>query len=305
VRFGLTSWTQPPAHFAFDPERGVQDLGLAEPWPVDYGHLLTEMVDVESADGTRIPLTIIRRADAALDGSAPARLGGYAAYGMVFAPFFLPMHLTSVDRGSVVAFCHARGGGERGKEWHLAGTKQNKERGVDDFIACAEYLVREGYTSPSRLTAGGTSAGGLLVGCVITRRPELFAAAVLRVPVGNLLRFLEVGEGGPANQAEFGSPDDDADFTAILASDPYHRVRDGVSYPAVVLTAGLYDVRAPIWEPAKLAARLQAASTGGPVLLRVEWGAGHGFGSKRSQFYEEAADLFSFDGWCSGIAMGE
>ncbi|HET7706568.1 MAG TPA: prolyl oligopeptidase family serine peptidase [Thermoanaerobaculia bacterium] len=299
AQFVLSSWTVAPSTYAFEPGRGLRDLGLVEKWPIDYSSLVSEEVEVRSADGTSVPMSIIRPRSFPMNGSRPALLQGYAAYGSTQSPYFWPIGLTWVERGGVLADCHARGGGARGKEWHLGGIKANKERGVEDFAACAEYLIDRGYTRATRLSVTGTSAGGLLAGGVITKRPELFTAALLRVPLVNLLRF-ENTEGGPANVPEYGSVARADDFPAMLASDPYHRIRDGVKYPAVVLTGGAHDVRVPIWQPAKFAARLQQASTGGPVLLRVETGAGHGLGSTRSQIREEWADLFAFALWRSG-----
>jgi prolyl oligopeptidase len=196
--------------------------------------------------------------------------------------------------------CHGRGNGDRGKQWHLDGTRHNKEKGVEDFIACAEYLVANKYTSPAHLTVTGTSAGGVLAGGAITKRPDLYAAALLRVPMVNLLRF-EHTEGGPANIPEFGSLADPEDFKHLLASDPFYRVKDGTKYPAILVTGGRHDVRVPVWIPAKFTARMQAASASGkPVVFRVEAEAGHGLGSTRTQIEEEWADLYAFALWQSG-----
>jgi prolyl oligopeptidase len=298
AQFVLSSWTVAPSTYAFEPGRGLRDLGLVEKWPVDYSRLMSEEVEVRSADGTSVPMSIVRARDFPMNGSRPALLDGYAAYGSSQLPYFWPIGLTWVEQGGVFAECHARGGAARGKEWHFGGIKKNKERGIEDFAACAEYLIDRGYTRATKLSVTGTSAGGVLAGGVITKRPELFTAAILRVPVVNLMRF-ESTEGGPANVPEYGSVANADDFPSILASDPFHRIREGVKYPAVVLTGGAHDVRVPIWQPAKFAARLQQATTGGPVLLRVESGAGHGLGSTRSQIREEWADLFAFALWRS------
>lgn len=291
--FTMASWTRPQNIYMSVPGAPVRDLGLIERWPVDYSHIRSEEVEVRSADGTMVPMSIVIRNDAKKDGSLPALLGGYAAYGTSQSPYFWPIGLVWVDRGGVYAECHSRGGGARGKQWHEAGTKHNKERGIEDSIACAEYLVANGYTKPSRLSITGTSAGGILAGGVITRRPDLFTAALLRVPVVNLLR-IEKSEGGPANVPEYGTVADAEDFRHLLASDPYHRLKANTRYPAMVVTGGMHDVRVPVWQPAKFVARAQALSTGGPILFRVETGAGHGLGSRRSQIREEWADLFAF-----------
>jgi prolyl oligopeptidase len=297
------SWTRPPSDFSFDPATGVRDLALREPWPTDYSHLTTELVEATSADGTKVPMSIVRRKDLVRDGTAPGLVAGYQSYDVIDRPYFAALSLTWVDRGGVRVTCHGRGSGNRGKQWHLDGVKHNKERGVEDFIACAEYLVEHKYTTPSRLTVTGTSSGGLIAGGAVTRRPELYAAALLRVPVINLTRF-ETTEGGLANVPEYGSLADAADFKAMLASDPYHRVVDGTKYPAMIITGGKHDVRVPVWLAAKFTARVQAANASKrPILLRVEAEGGHGIGSTRSQTEEEWADLYAFALWQSGVPV--
>jgi len=303
ARFSLEGWTRPPADFEYVPKRGIRDLALKPKWPRDYAHVSSQEAEVKSKDGTAVAVSIVYPKGLALDGSAPAIVDGYQAYASVERPYFWAVRLAWVERGGVYALCHGRGSGARGKQWHLDGTKHHKENGVDDFIACAEHLVASKYTTPARLTVTGTSAGGVLAGGALTKRPELYAAALLRVPMSNLLRF-EQTEGGPANVPEWGTVTDAGDFKHLLASDPFHRVKDGTRYPAVLLTGGRHDVRVPIWQPAKLAARLQAASTSGrPILLRVEAEAGHGLGSTRSQVEEEWADLYAFALEQSGIAL--
>lgn len=298
ARFGVDAWTRPSRVFAVEANGAVRDLNLMDRWPIDYSHVASKDIEVRSADGTMVPMGIIYRKDMKLDGSAPAILSGYAAYGSSQQAVFAPLRMAWVDQGNVWAECHARGGGARGREWHEKGRRENKERGIEDFVACADYLIANHYTSPSHLTATGTSAGGILAGGVITKRPDLFTAALLRVPVVNLLRF-EQTEGGPANVPEYGTVSKPDEFRNLYASDPYHRIRNGVRYPALVVTGGMHDVRVPVWQPAKFVARMQTASTGGPVLFRVETGAGHGLGSRRSQVREEWADLYAFALWRS------
>jgi len=295
------SWARALTTGYFD-GKALRDVGLLAPWPVDYSHVVAEEVEVTSADGTRVPLSIVHRADAIRDGSAPALLTGYASYGSTISPFFWPISLAWVDRGGVFAVCHGRGGGERGKAWHEAGRKRHKARGDESFVASAEHRVASGYTSRSHLAVSGTSAGGVLVGGAITRAPDLFRVAFLRVPMVNLLRA-ELTEGGPANVPEYGTVTSAEDLPSMLASDPYHRVTDGKAYPAVLLTTGRHDVRVPSWQPAKMAARLQAAtSSARPVLLRVERDGGHGIGSSTTQLEEEWADLFAFALWQMDLA---
>lgn len=297
--FQMEGWTRRPGWFRFDPGKGVSEV-LGSSAPAAFEGVMAEEATAVSRDGAEVPLSIIRRADRPLDGTAPGFLSGYGAYGLGTGPSYNPFPLTWVKRGGVYAVCHVRGSGARGKSWHLAGIKQNKENGVDDLIACAEYLVEKRYTSSSRLAVSGTSAGGILVGGAITKRPDLFRTALLRVPVVNLLRN-ELMQMGPANASEYGSVKVKSEFEHLLASDPYHRVRDGVDYPAVLLTAGLRDPRVAAWQPAKLAARLQATGRGGPILLRVEYDAGHGIGSTQTQREEEYADMYAFALWQAGL----
>ena len=198
------------------------------------------------------------------------------------------------ERGGVYAVAHVRGGGEHGREWHEAGRGPGKETTISDLIDCAEHLVVEGYTRPGRLAGKGVSAGGIAAGGALVRRPDLWAAMVLQVPLVNALRA-ETGENGPVNVPEFGSVATEAGFRGLLVMDACLRVRDGVAYPAVLLTAGLNDPRVDVWQPAKLAARLQAATASGrPVLLRIDAQAGHGFGSTAGQRNSLLADQLAF-----------
>jgi prolyl oligopeptidase len=190
-----------------------------------------------------------------------------------------------------------RGGGEYGEEWHRAGKEATKPNTWRDFIACAQYLVAEQYTSPWRLAGTGGSAGGILIGRAITDRPDLFGAAVPRVGAMNMLRA-EHEPGGPANIPEFGTATTEPGFRALLEMDAVQHVRAGVRYPAVLLTAGINDSRVEAWQPAKMAAALQERSASGyPVLLRVGFDAGHGMGLTKAQRVDEMADIYAFLTW--------
>jgi len=301
IIFGMEGWTRHPGWFRFEPGSDVRELEI-DSTTADDQDLLTERSIATSRDGTEIPVAIIRRKSLALDRTAPGLLSGYGAYGSPIIAAYQPFTLAWVRHGAVFAYCHVRGGGEGGHLWHVAGIKEKKENGVDDFIACAEHLVRKGYTAPTRLTAFGSSAGGIVVGGAITKRPDLFRAAWLDVPIVNLLRN-ETTEVGPANTKEFGSTTVETEFRHLLASDPYHRIRDNVSYPALLFTVGRHDVRVPVWQAAKFVARLQAIGRARPTLFRVDFNAGHGFGSRRAQREEEYADAYSFALWQAGVKM--
>lgn len=304
LAFSIEGWTRQPSWFHFDPATGMSPISIYDSpaRPAVNEGFIAEQATVLSRGNAEVPLSIIRRADRSLDGTAPALISAYGAYGAPTTPVYNPFPLTWARRGGIYAICHVRGGGEKGKTWHLAGIKRNKENGVDDLIACADYLIKKRYTTSGRLTAIGTSAGGIVVGGAITKRPELLKAAVLRVPVVNLVRN-EVTAVGPANTAEYGALSVEEEFRSILASDPYHRVRRGVGYPAVLLTAGLQDPRVPVWQPAKFAARLQAESGARLALLRVESDAGHGPGSTETQREEELADIYAFALWQAEFAV--
>jgi prolyl oligopeptidase len=249
-----------------------------------------------------VPISIVHRRDLARDGGNPTLLDGYGAYGISAEPYFDATRLAWLERGGVFAACHVRGGGEFGEGWHQAGRGPTKANTWRDFIACGEYLVREKWTSPARLAGTGTSAGGIEIGMAVAERPDLFRAAVPRVGATNPVRAMLVGVSGPANRPEFGDPTTRDGARALLAMDAYHHVRPGTAYPAMLLTGGMNDPRVDTWEPAKFAARLQAAtSSGRPVLLRVEMQGGHGIGSTYSQTENETTDRYAFLLWQLGV----
>jgi len=292
---GMSSWIRPPVYFKFDAKKNsLVETSLQPKSPLDVSAFESVEVAARSHDGTMVPLSIIYRRGMKRDGNNPTLLLGYGAYGFPVRPSFNARELAWLERGGVLAFAHVRGGGEFGREWHTAGQKSTKPNTWKDFIACAEYLVAEQYTSPQRLAGQGRSAGGILVGNAIVERPDLFAAAVLNVGVMNPLRA-ETTPNGPPNIAEFGSVTTEEGFKALLAMDSYTKVRDQTRYPAVLLTHGINDPRVEPWHSAKMAARLQAATVSGkPVWLRVDYDAGHGIGASKRQRIEEQADTFAF-----------
>ncbi|HEU4885205.1 MAG TPA: prolyl oligopeptidase family serine peptidase [Longimicrobium sp.] len=302
VMLAAQGWTQPRTWYAFDPAGGgtLRDMGLGTLSPADFSAITVESVDVESHDGVRVPLTLLYARGLARDGSHPAILHGYGAYGYSVQPAFQTDLLPWLEHGGVFAVCHARGGGEKGRSWYLAGTGAHKRNAVADFIACAEYLAARGYTSAAHLGAWSSSMGGVLVGGAITERPDAFAAAVVEVGVLNPVRFLE-GVNGANQISELGDPATEEGYRALAAMDPYHHVRPGVSYPAVMLQVGLNDGRVSAWHSGKFAARVQAAtSSGRPVLIRIDDDAGHGIGSTREQRAQLQADTFGFLLWQLG-----
>jgi len=295
-----TSWTHSGAWFRLTADGGFTDTGLQPPDPADFSQVVAEEVSVPSTGGVHVPLSIVHLRGIRLDGGHPLWLEGYGAYGGVLQPGFDAGLLAWLERGGVYAVAHVRGGGEYGERWHRDGMLGRKQHGVDDFLACADWLVSAGYSSPAHMAAVGASAGGLLVGDAITQRPEAFAAALDIVGLSDLLRFMR-SPNGSFNAREFGDIDTPAGFRALYAVDPYQHVRPGVRYPAVLLTGGMHDSRIPVWEPAKMAARLQAASVSGkPVLLYVDQAGGHGLATSQGEAEEQRADWYAFLLWQLG-----
>jgi prolyl oligopeptidase len=299
----LSSWTKARKIYAYDANRKnttdthLQPVGRFDE-PAD---LESVEVRVKSYDGTLVPLSIVYRKGTKLDGSNPALLEGYGAYGITLDPFFDPKFIAWFEHGGVFAVAHVRGGGEYGEDWHLAGKLLNKPNTWKDFIACAEYLINQKYTAMPRLAILGGSAGGITVGRSITERPDLFAVAIDAVPASDIVRS-EFTPNGPPNIPEFGTVKEPDGFKALYEMSPYDHVKDGTKYPAVIVTTGWNDPRVVSWEPGKMAARLQAAtSSGKPVLLRVDYDAGHGIGSTKTQREEELADEWSFAFWQFGL----
>jgi prolyl oligopeptidase len=304
VIVGIDSWTHDELFYSV----GAQDAQIADTGlqvtgafgaPAD---LVAEEVLVKSHDGLEVPLSIVHHKGMKLDGSNPVQLEAYGAYGMVDTPYYVNRQLAWFELGGVMATCHVRGGGIYGEQWHLAGKGQFKPNTWLDLIACGDYLVKKGYTSPGKLAIEGGSAGGIAVGRAMTTRPELFAVVVSDVGALNVLRD-ETTATGPANVPEFGSVKDKQQFNGLLEMDAFHHVQDGVKYPATLLLQGINDPRVDAWESMKMAARLQAASTSGkPVLLRIQYDGGHGVGSTVSQREERDADAWSFMLWQFGDA---
>jgi prolyl oligopeptidase len=278
-------WTEAPQWYSYDSVADKLTNTEIEPLnPTDFSGITSAEVTATSADGTPVPLSIIYKKDLPMNGQNPCLMEGYGAYGMSpFDPSFDATRLALLEKGIIIAFAHVRGGGENGEDWHLAGQKLTKQNTISDFIACGDYLVKQGYTSPSKLAGRGTSAGGITIGGALTQRPDLFALCICNVGVMDALR-LEAGPNGAVNTPEFGSVKDADGFKALSAMDAYQHVKDGTAYPAVLLITGANDPRVDPWELFKMTARLQAAtSSKNPVLLRIDYDAGHGMGSTKTQ----------------------
>jgi len=296
------SWTRVSRTMVWEPGTGAQALQLAREGAFDAPPgLQVREVMVASHDGVRVPLTVISREGLTMDGRNPTILYGYGAYGNVQEPSFGPRLLAWLERGGVYAIAHVRGGGIFGREWHEAGRKTTKHNTWKDAIAAAEWLVRERYTSPARLALSGGSAGGILVGRAITERPDLFAAALPSVPVLDTVRS-ELRANGVANIPEYGTVKKEDEFRGLLAMSSYHAVREGTRYPGVLLLHGVNDARVDVWQSSKFYARLSAAQASErPVLIRLDYEAGHGSGSSREQAQQRQADAWAFVLWQFGM----
>jgi prolyl oligopeptidase len=270
-------------------------------WVDDLSAYTSEEVTATAPDGTGIPLSIVYKKGLARDGAHPVWLTGYGAYGIALEPFLASRYFAFLDDGGVFAVAHVRGGGEFGEDWHQGGRLATKPNTYKDLIACAEYLVANRYGAPASLAIEGRSAGGITVGMALTARPDLFRVVFSGVGDSNPLRS-ENGTDGPANSLEYGSVATEAGFRALLAVDSTQHVKTGVAYPAVMLTTGMNDPRVAPWQVGKMAAHLQAAtSSGRPVLLLVDFDAGHGIGSTKDQRDREMADQMAFLYWQIGL----
>ncbi|HTS21289.1 MAG TPA: prolyl oligopeptidase family serine peptidase [Casimicrobiaceae bacterium] len=289
------SYVQPRAVARYDARADrLIPTELAGRYPFNLDDALVEREFAVSRDGTRVPVTIVRRKDSKLDGSNPTLLYGYGGYGITMAPYFSPMLRLWLDYGGIYAVAGVRGGGEYGEPWHLAGNLTHKQNVFDDFAAALEMLIDRKVTRPDKAAIMGGSNGGLLMGATLVQHPQLMRAVVSEVGFYDALRW-ELQPNGEFNVTEFGTVKDPEQFRAMYAYSPYHQARDGVAYPAVLFSAGDNDGRVAPYESRKMTARLQAAtSSANPILLRTEAAAGHGIGTALATRIEEEADVYSF-----------
>lgn len=298
----LQGWHRARRLYGVGADGQVVDSGLQPAGRHDApDDVVTTEVQVPSHDGARVPMSIIHKRGIALDGSHPTLLYAYASYGVTEEPFYSVSRMAWLDAGGVYAVANPRGSGVYGEAWYRAGFRANKPNSWKDLIACADQLVALGYTRPARLGIVGGSAGAILAGRAMTERPALFAVVLASVGALDMLR-LESTPNGIPNIPEFGSRKTEAGFRALLAMSTYAHIRPGTAYPAVLLSHGVNDPRVEVWNSTKTAARLQAATTSGkPVLLRLDYQAGHGVGSSKAQVLGERADLFAFALWQMGV----
>jgi prolyl oligopeptidase len=292
--YGFSSYTVPPSVYRVDLTDGSERLWRQVDAGIDPSRFDVRQVEYPSRDGTRVTMFLVQRRDLDPGVPQPCFLTGYGGFNISMTPSFSRSLLLWLEAGGIVAVPNLRGGGEYGEAWHQAGMLGSKQNTFDDFICAAEWLLAQGLTSANLLAAQGGSNGGLLMGAALTQRPDLFRAVVIQVPLLDMLRyhrFLIARLWIP----EYGSADDPAQFGWLNAYSPYHQVRDGVRYPAVLLATAESDTRVDPMHARKMAARLQAASTSEcPVLLRLEAKAGHGAGKPLAKILDELTDTWTF-----------
>lgn len=298
-----SGWTIPVNFYCYD----LQSKKLnADIFFVKYNYpnldnIVYEEVEVPSHDGALVPLSILYdKTKLKKDGSNVCLMLGYGAYGMTFGPYFDATDLPLLNRGTVIVTAHIRGGGEKGNDWYLAGKKTTKPNTWKDFNACAEYLIKNKYTSPDKFGISGGSAGGILIGRAITERPDLYRVAIPKVGCLNALR-MEFSPNGPGNIPEFGTVKDSVEFCALLEMDAYQHIREGVKYPAQLITTGFNDPRVESYIPAKFAAKMQMNNgSQNPVFFDVNYAGGHFGGSTMDERFVQTAKEYAFLLWQCG-----
>jgi prolyl oligopeptidase len=300
----FTSFDDPTSVWRVDVATGRRELWERVEVPFDPDDYTVKQVWYPSADGTNVSMFIVHHRTVRLDGNNPTILYGYGGFKIPMTPSFRSTRIPWLEAGGVYAVAHLRGGGEYGEKWHKAGMLGNKQNVYDDFYAAAEYLIAQGYTNPKRLAIFGGSNGGLLVGAAVTQRPNLCAAAVCAVPLLDMLRyddFLMAKYWVP----EYGDPDNPEHFQWLRAYSPYHNITEGIRYPAILFTAGENDSRVHPLHARKMTARLQAVAANDferdPILLWVERVSGHGVGKPQRLRIRDAADIYSFVMWQTGM----
>ena len=292
--YAFTSFLYPTTIFRYDFQSGTTSVFKAPAIDFDPSGYETKQVFYASKDGTRVPMFITHKKGLRLDGANPTYLYGYGGFNISLTPAFSVAVLAWLELGGVYAVPNLRGGGEYGEEWHQAGMHDKKQNVFDDFIAAAEYLIAQRYTSTPKLAIAGGSNGGLLVGAAITQRPDLFGAALPAVGVMDMLRFHKFTIGW-AWVTDYGSADSAAQFPYLYKYSPLHNIRPGTRYPATLVTTADHDDRVVPGHSFKFTAALQAAQAGPqPVLIEIETKAGHGAGKPTSKLIEEQADRFAF-----------
>lgn len=303
--YSFSSFNRPATIYRLDVKTGQSSVFAAPKLTFDPANFHVEQRFYTSRDGTRVPMFVIMKKGLERRGGSPTLLFGYGGFDISMTPSFSPARLAWLDAGGVLAIANLRGGGEYGKAWHDAGRLLNKQNVFDDFIAAGEYLKREGITGKDQLAIEGRSNGGLLIGAVVNQRPDLFAAALPTVGVMDMLRFDRFTAGAKWVD-DYGYPGKETDFRNLRAFSPYHNIRDGVSYPAILVVTGDRDDRVVPGHSFKYAAALQAANIGDkPHIIRIDGRTGHGSGKPVDKAIAEYADMYAFIAHWTGLKVGE
>ncbi len=294
VFYTFTSFVYPPTIYRFNIATGTSEVYKKSEVKFNFDEYETKQVTYKSKDGTEVPMFIVHKQGLKLDGSNPCLLYGYGGFNISLTPSFAISRMALLEKGFVYAMPSLRGGGEFGEDWHKAGMLEKKQNVFDDFIAAAEYLIKEKYTGSDKLAIEGRSNGGLLVGACMTQRPDLFKVCLPGVGVLDMLRYHK-STAGWGWVVEYGCADSAKDFSYLFKYSPLHNIKDGTKYPATLVMTGDHDDRVVPWHSFKFAARLQAAQAGSnPVMIRITTKAGHGAGKPTSLVIEEIADVYAF-----------
>jgi prolyl oligopeptidase len=289
----------PSTLYAYHPSnKSFTDLKIGAHGDIDSSNYVVSDLDAKARDGVMVPLSLVQPKGA--KGAQITIIEAYGSYGISELADFSVRRAAAMRQGITYGVCHVRGGGELGEAWRLGGKDAKKHNTWDDLIACSEFLIARGTTTKDKLFIMGGSAGGITMGRSLTERPDLFAGVIDLVPAGNTLRA-EFSPNGPPNVPEFGTITTEAGFKNLYEMDTIRHVKKGMQYPAVMVTTGLNDPRVASWEPAQVAATLQASGTTKPVLLRIDEEAGHGVGSTKTQTDTLTADWIAFVFWRAGL----
>lgn len=299
--FSFSSFNYPTTVFYYNVLTKTMSIWYKPQIDFDDSKYIVNQIFYQSKDGTRVPMFIVHKKDIPMKGKNPTLLYGYGGFNISLTPSFSATRLLWLEQGGILAIANLRGGGEYGEKWHLAGTKLNKQNVFDDFIAAAEYLINNKYTSPDLLAIQGGSNGGLLVGAVTNQRPELFKVALPAVGVMDMLRFHKFTIGW-SWVTDYGSSENEEEFKALYAYSPIHNIKENTNYPAILVTTADHDDRVVPAHSFKYIATLQEKCKGpNPVLIRIETQAGHGGGKPISKIIEETADIYAFTFYNMGI----
>lgn len=299
--YSFTSFTYPTSVFKFNLRDYSSEIFYEPKVDIRPDYYITEQVFYPSKDGTKVSMFIIRKKDVVLDGSNPCLLYGYGGFNISLTPSFSIVRMLFLEQGGILAIPNLRGGGEYGQDWHKAGTKLQKQNTFDDFIAAAEYLTNEKYTNSNKLAIQGGSNGGLLIGAVMLQHPDLFKVALPAVGVLDMLRYHKFTIGW-AWTSDYGSSDNKEEFNYIFKYSPLHNIKEGISYPATLVTTADHDDRVVPAHSFKFIATLQEKYRGtNPMLIRIDKQAGHGAGKPTSKMMDEAIDVWSFTFYHLGL----